>query len=84
MHTRFSAPQTHQSRRAINLSLGADLLAEAKLLNINISQAAEAGLLDAVAKKRAELWLAANEEALKSSNAYVELHGLPLASYRQF
>jgi antitoxin CcdA len=60
------------------------LLAEAKLLSINISQAAEAGVARAVAEKRAELWLVANEEALKSSNAYAELHGLPLAAYRQF
>ncbi len=32
----------------------------------------------------AEIWLAANREALDSSNAYVEEHGLPLAKYRMF
>jgi antitoxin CcdA len=41
-------------------------------------------LSQAVAEKRAELWLAANREALESSNAYVEAHGLPLARHRQF
>jgi len=50
----------------------------------NVSQAAEAGLSHAVAEKRAELWLTANREALESSNAYVEAHGLPLARHRQF
>lgn len=72
------------SRKATNVSLGEALLAEAKALRINVSQAAEAGLARAVAEKRAELWLNENREAMESSNAYVEEHGLPLARYRGF
>lgn len=72
------------ARKATNVSLGADLLAEAKALRINISQAAEAGLAQAVAARRAELWLQANLDALESSNDYVARHGLPLAVHRQF
>lgn len=72
------------TRKATNVSLGAALLAEAKALRINVSQAAEAGLSLAVAAKRAELWLQANLEALESSNAHVERNGLPLARHRQF
>jgi antitoxin CcdA len=53
-------------------------------LRINVSQAAETGLARAVAEKRAELWLAANREALESSNTYVEKNGLPLAHHRHF
>jgi antitoxin CcdA len=83
MSSNASAPMT-SARKATNVSLGAKLLAEAKLLSINISQAAEAGLARAVAEKRAELWLAANREALESSNAYVEKNGLPLAQHRNF
>ncbi len=79
-----TASASQQPRKATNVSLGATLLSEAKALNINISQAAEAGLARAVAEKRAELWLEANRQALESSNAYVERHGLPLASHRQF
>lgn len=60
------------------------LLAEAKALNINISQAAEAGLAQAVALPGEQRWLAENKAALESSNAYVETHGLPLARYRTF
>ncbi|MFA7668886.1 MAG: type II toxin-antitoxin system CcdA family antitoxin, partial [Burkholderiaceae bacterium] len=33
---------------------------------------------------RSELWLAENQEAIESSNAYVEKHGLPLAKHRMF
>jgi len=72
------------ARKAINVTIGEALLAEAKSLNINISQAAEAGLARAVAERRAELWLAENRDALESSNAYVEVNGLPLARYRGF
>ncbi len=60
------------------------MLAEAKALNINISQAAEAGLVQVVALRRDQRWLAENKAALESSNAYVETHGLPLARYRTF
>ncbi|BAL27500.1 type II toxin-antitoxin system CcdA family antitoxin [Azoarcus sp. KH32C] len=72
------------ARKATNVTLGEGLLAEAKALDINISQAAEAGVARAVAERRAELWLAENRNALESSNAYVEAHGLPLARYRMF
>lgn len=72
------------ARKAANVSLNEALLAEAKALQINISQAAEAGLAHAVAAKRAERWLADNREAVESSNAFVEEHGLPLTRYRGF
>ncbi len=71
-------------RKPTNITLGEGLLAEAKALQINISQAAEIGVAQAVAEKRAELWLQENHEALESSNAYVEQHGLPLARFRGF
>lgn len=71
-------------KKATNVSLAESLLAEAKELRINVSQAAEAGVAKAVAEKRAELWLKENREAIESSNAYVERHGLPLEKYRMF
>ena len=72
------------AKKATPVSLAEPLLAEAKALRINVSQATEAGLTQAVAEKRAELWLQENLEAIESSNAYVEKHGLPLAKYRMF
>ena len=72
------------TRKATNVSIGQALLDEAKALNINVSQAAEAGLRAALAHKRAEMWLQENVSALESSNAYVAEHGLPLARYRGF
>ena len=72
------------TKRATNVSLAEDLLSEAKALHINISQAAEAGVSQAIARRRSELWLAENQQAIESANAFVEKHGLPLAKHRMF
>jgi antitoxin CcdA len=72
------------ARKATNVSISEALLSEAKALKINVSKAAEAGLVIALAEKRTELWLEENRAALDSSNSYVEQHGLPLAQYRGF
>ncbi len=72
------------AKRATNVSLTEDLLAEAKVLRINVSQAAEAGLARAVAEKRAELWIRENAKAFDCWNDYVEKSGLPLEKYRSF
>jgi antitoxin CcdA len=72
------------ARKATNVSINEALLTEAKALKINVSKAAEAGLVVALAEKRAELWLQENQGALESSNSYAEQHGLPLAQYRGF
>ncbi len=82
MHTPNQSRST--TKRATNISLAEDILTQAKALHINISQAAEAGIAQAIARKRAERWLAENHEAIESSNAFVEKHGLPLANYRMF
>ena len=82
--TSASARKTAQPKRATNISLPSELIEEARRLNINVSKACEQGLKQQVARTRAEAWLEANREALESSNAYVEKHGLPLARYRQF
>jgi antitoxin CcdA len=74
----------HVEKKATNVSLAEDLLAEAKALRINVSQAAEAGVAKAVAEKRAEIWLRENKKAFESWNAYVEKNGLPLEKYRSF
>lgn len=71
-------------RRATNVSLDHDYVAEAKALGINISQACERGLIATVKEARVARWLEENREAIESSNAYVEKHGLPLAKYRLF
>nr|WP_284946434.1 type II toxin-antitoxin system CcdA family antitoxin [Acidisoma sp. PAMC 29798] len=72
------------ARRAANVTLPVDLLAEARALGLNVSQICERVLSAEIAKTRAELWRADNRAALISSNDYVERHGLALAECRQF
>jgi len=71
-------------KKATEVSLSEALLADARDLGLDISDAAEAGLTKAVSDKRAELWLKENAEAIASHNAYVEQHGLPLDEFRMF
>ena len=71
-------------KKSTSVSLAEPLLAEARALGINVSQAAEDGLVRAVLAKRDEAWARENWEAIQSSNDYVEKHGLPLARYRMF
>ncbi|CAN5520844.1 type II toxin-antitoxin system CcdA family antitoxin [soil metagenome] len=73
-----------QVRKPTNVSLDTALVAEAKRLGINISRACEVGLTEQIAKEHGRLWRTANADALESSNAYVERHGLPLSHYRRF
>ncbi len=71
-------------RKATNITLDAELLAQARRLQINISQASEEGVLRAVVARQAAIWLQENQSALDSSNAYVEQNGLPLVKHRNF
>ena len=72
------------SRRPTNVTLPAQLLEEAKSLDLNISQACEQGIKSAIASIRAQQWLADNRASIEASRQYVEENGLPLADYRNF
>jgi antitoxin ParD1/3/4 len=59
-------------RRRVTIPLPKDLLASARELGIDVSQAVEAGVAKAVSDKRDEVWVSENAEAIASSNAYVD------------
>ncbi|NNK16969.1 MAG: type II toxin-antitoxin system CcdA family antitoxin [Sulfitobacter sp.] len=71
-------------KKATNLSLDQELLKDARALGVNISQAAEQGVSEAVRKAKGEAWLKENRAAIEANNRWVEKHGLPLAKYRMF
>ena len=71
-------------RKPTNLSLAADLVEEAKALDINLSRACEAGLEAALREERKRRWQEENQPAMEAWNDWVAEHGLPLARYRQF
>lgn len=71
-------------KKATNLSIRADLLAEAKLMNVNLSAEFEKSLTEVVRKKREEQWREENREAIAAYNRYVEEHGVFGEEYRQW
>jgi antitoxin CcdA len=71
-------------KKVTNLSLDQALLADARALGVNISQAAEKGVTEAVRKAKGEAWVQENREAIEASNRWVEKNGLPLEKYRMF
>ena len=71
-------------RRPTNVTLRTDLLAEARHLGINVSEACERGLQENVAATKRQRWLEENREAIEDYNRHVEQHGLILERYRQF
>ncbi len=71
-------------RRSTSLTLDRALLDEAKELGVNISRAAEAGVLAAVKAERARRWKIDNAEAVAAYNKWIEENGIPLSQYRKF
>lgn len=71
-------------KKATNLSLNSELLAEAKRLNINLSATMEKALeLEVSQRLRAE-WLEQNADAIAACNELTEKHGLFSDSFRVF
>ena len=71
-------------KKATNLSIRADLLAEAKSLNIDLSQAFEIHLAELVKLKRQEQWLKETREAIAAYNQRVEEQGVFSDDWRMF
>ncbi|MCX9515281.1 type II toxin-antitoxin system CcdA family antitoxin, partial [Vibrio cholerae] len=79
MRTTFS---TQAPKKATNLSLNSELLAEAKRLNINLSATMEKALEKEVSSRLKAEWLEKNAEAIEACNELTEKHGLFSDSYR--
>jgi antitoxin CcdA len=77
-------PAEESPKRSTNLTLPAHLVAAARRLGVNLSQAAEAGIAQAVAAAEDAEYAARNRETMAAWSAFFETAGLPLAEYRQF
>lgn len=80
--TKTNAPE--DSKRPTKVMLSEALVAEADTLGVNLSQAAEQGLLAEIARARGEQWVERNRAAMESWNEYVARNGLPLDDLRVF
>lgn len=65
-------------RKPVTLTIREDIMRDAKTLALNASQAAEAGILEAVRKARAEAWLADNTLAIEAYNRKIEQRGVAI------
>jgi antitoxin CcdA len=61
---------------AVNLFVDAELLDEARRLNINISETLEQRLRSLVRAEQEKRWLQENRDAIASINAFIDRHGL--------
>lgn len=62
-------------KRAVNVSVDAELLKVAKEMRINLSQALERALDRLTIEERARRFYEENKEAIEAHNAHIERHG---------
>ncbi len=75
---------TTAPKKATNLSINADLLRQAKELNINLSQTLESSLTEVVREAKQRQWQTENVDFIAAYNKQIEAEGLPLDHYRSF
>jgi antitoxin CcdA len=71
-------------KRAVNLSINAELLAEARRLGLNLSELLEDRLVEAVRQARREEWVVQNRIAIEDYNARVDERGSYGDTVRRF
>ena len=64
------------SKAAVNLSISAVTLREARTAKLNLSQFLEQGLQEHLKRRRAEKWTEENREAIKAYNERIQREGL--------
>jgi antitoxin CcdA len=69
-------------KKAVNLSIDAELLAEAKAAGTNLSSVLETALGAELGEVRKRKWQSENRKATESMNEYVRKHGLWSDKYR--
>ena len=75
---------TAAPKKATNLSINADLLRQARELNINLSQTLEQHLAEIVREARRQQWLAENKGAIDVYNQRIASQGVFSDGLRQF
>ncbi len=69
--------KTKATKRAVNVSIRADLIEEAKAFKTNISAVVERALDEEHRERRREKWRAENRPAIEAWNRWVEENGIP-------
>jgi antitoxin CcdA len=74
----------HAPRKATNVTVNADLLAQARELDVNLSAELDARLIEVIRQRRAQRWLEENAAAIEETNRLTEEHGTFGAQWRSF
>ncbi|MCC6472800.1 MAG: type II toxin-antitoxin system CcdA family antitoxin [Burkholderiales bacterium] len=77
-------PPRARRKKSANLSVDAELLQEARRLDLNLSQVLESSLALAIRERKAEEWLARNRAALEAYNEHIERDGVFSDGLRSF
>lgn len=75
---------TNPVKKATNITLSADVLADARRLGINISQACDTYLRELVRREQERRWVEQHADFIVAYNTTVEAEGLPLEQWRGF
>lgn len=67
-----------------NLSVRAELVRRARALQLNLSELFEKALVEAIAAREREIWLAENRDAIEEYNAGVGERGVFSDDWRRF
>jgi antitoxin CcdA len=76
--------QRRNTKKPTNLSLGTDILAEARALDLNLSQTCDALLRDFIRKERERRWRDEYADFVAAYNKSVATDGLPLQEWKSF
>jgi antitoxin CcdA len=69
-------PAAAATKKSVNLSLRADLLAKARRAKINLSAVLDRAVSQELAQLEQRRWLEENKEAFNAYNDRIEKHGL--------
>jgi antitoxin CcdA len=78
MGMRYEPNDAETKKRPINLTIRADLIEQAKELDLNASQAAETGIAAAIKAAQEKAWREENKAAIRAYNERIAREGVAL------
>ena len=75
---------TNSPKRSLNLSINSQLIAQARVMKINLSNLLEQRLHEVIVEDKRERWVRENREAIEEYNCRIENDGLFSDGKRRF
>ena len=82
--SRIGQPPLPGRKRAVNVTVDENVLAEAKQLGLNLSQVLEDELKKRVTEERTRRFQEEHRDAIEAHNRFIEKHGIFGAKYRSW